>query len=78
MNDRCTCMSLLESTRRAVKRLSERSRLTRMKLMVREPAQSNRANKRVQTILAERYDVTINDVRLLTGHRSAKKVFVIK
>ena len=46
-------------------------------IMVREPAQGNRANRRVQAIIADMYDTPIADLKLLIGHRSPKKVFVI-
>ena len=46
-------------------------------ITVREPAQHNQANRRVQTILAEQYDKTAREVRLQTGHRTPKKTFII-
>lgn len=46
-------------------------------IQVRQPAQGNRANDRVRIILADEYVMTHSDVRLVAGHRSRKKIFVI-
>lgn len=56
-----------------VRKLDERT----YELIVREPAQGNRANHRARELIAEQCGITNTDVRILTGHRSRKKVFVI-
>lgn len=46
-------------------------------IMVKAKAQQNLANRRVQQILANEYECTEKEVKLLTGHRSAKKIFIV-
>lgn len=46
-------------------------------LVVREPARGNRANRRTRELIAEQYQVTLAAVRLVTGHRSQKKVLAV-
>jgi len=46
-------------------------------LHVKEKAEMNRANKRVREIIAERFSVQEGGVRMLSGHRSPKKLFSI-
>ncbi len=46
-------------------------------IYVKEKAEMNRANKRVKEMLAEYFEVSKGDVRLLSGHRSQKKLFSI-
>ncbi len=38
-------------------------------ISVREPASQNHANTRVRQIIAERLQVPVSQVRILTGHR---------
>ena len=47
-------------------------------ISVREPARQNLANKRVREILAEHFGVPLSSVRLLSGHRSPRKLFSIE
>jgi uncharacterized protein YggU (UPF0235/DUF167 family) len=44
---------------------------------VREPAEQNRANIRVREIIAAAYGTTAWKVRIVSGHRSPKKVMSI-
>ncbi len=44
---------------------------------VREPAQRNLANTRVRELLAARFRVPLSAVRILSGHRSPRKLFSI-
>ena len=44
---------------------------------VREPATGNRANDRVRAIIAERENVPLGKVRILTGHHSRVKMISI-
>lgn len=46
-------------------------------ILVREPAMGNRANVRVREIIAERQNVPLGKVRILTGHRSRAKMISI-
>lgn len=46
-------------------------------MTVKEPAERNLANKRIRTILAERYVVEEGKVRIVTGHHSQSKIFDI-
>ena len=45
---------------------------------VREPAERNEANTRVQRLVAAHYNVPLTSVRFLTGVRAKKKVFEIE
>lgn len=56
------------------------TRLTsnRFKIEVKEPAERNLANRRIQQFLAEEVDVKVAQVRLLTGHRSSSKMYSIE
>ncbi|NCN52252.1 DUF167 domain-containing protein [Candidatus Parcubacteria bacterium] len=56
-----------------VKKVSD----TEFALSVREPAERNLANRRVQAVLAEIYEVPVRDVRITAGHRSPTKIFDI-
>jgi uncharacterized protein YggU (UPF0235/DUF167 family) len=47
-------------------------------IAVREPAEQNRANLRVRTLLAEYFEVTPRQVKLLTGHHAPHKLYEIK
>lgn len=51
---------------------------TEFRIAVREPAQRNIANGRVQEILAHEFRIAKSSVRLLTGHRSPHKVYTIE
>lgn len=44
---------------------------------VKEPAEQNRANMRVREIVAARVGVPVEQVRILTGHRSRSKMVSI-
>lgn len=46
-------------------------------LRVREPASGNQANKRIREIIAERFNTSLANVRILTGHRSPSKMISI-
>ena len=47
------------------------------KIAVRERAERNMANKRIIEILADQYDISLNRVRLVSGHHSPSKIFNI-
>lgn len=46
-------------------------------ISVKEPAMGNRANTRVREIIAERANLPVGKVRILTGHRSRAKMISI-
>lgn len=47
---------------------------TEWQMAVREPAERNLANARIKEILAQEYDVRVQDVRIVTGHHSPVKI----
>lgn len=47
-------------------------------IAVKEPALCNLANTRIRQLLAEWYDIPMGKVRLVSGHRSPKKIFDIE
>ena len=46
-------------------------------IAVKEPAERGLANKRVRTVLAEHLGVTEGKLRLISGHRSPRKIFTV-
>ncbi len=46
-------------------------------IYVKEKAEMNRANNRVREVIAELFNVSKNNICLLSGHRSPKKLFSI-
>lgn len=48
---------------------------SRYEIQVREPAERNLANRRVQELLAEEYKVPVKAVRIVSGHHSPSKIF---
>lgn len=47
------------------------------KITVKEPAERNMANSRIIEILAERYKIPKNKVRIINGHHSPSKILSI-
>ncbi len=47
----------------------------RLKISVKEPAERNRANKRVTELVARHFNVSTQHVRLISGHHSPIKMF---
>ena len=47
-------------------------------IFVREPRERTMANRRIAELLAHAYGVRVNQVRLVSGHRSHGKVFDIE
>lgn len=47
-------------------------------ISVREPAQQGLANNRVKELLARELGVSLQDIRLISGHRSPRKIFTIQ
>ncbi len=50
---------------------------TTFHIAVKEPAQQNLANKRIREMLAQEFNVSVAQVRMLTGHRSSTKLYSI-
>ena len=48
-----------------------------LEISVREPALQNLANARVAILVARHYGVSRSSVRLISGHRSTRKVFAV-
>ena len=46
-------------------------------ISVREPALQNRANDRVRELIASRLGVVVGKVRILTGHRTRRRMISI-
>lgn len=44
---------------------------------VKEPAEQNRANKRVITLIAEHFHIPIGNVRMVNGHHSGSKILSV-
>ena len=44
---------------------------------VKEPARQNLANRRVKQLLADYFNISIKNVRLINGHHHPKKLFSI-
>lgn len=49
----------------------------RLEILVKEPAERNCANERVKELVAEHYQVAVNQVRLISGHHGQRKIFSI-
>lgn len=61
---------------------AKKERVTRLSaerydIQVRDPAERNMANARIRTLLARELGLGENAVRLVSGHRSAHKIFSI-
>lgn len=46
-------------------------------IAVKEPAERGLANKRVRAVLAEELGVSEGKLRLISGHRSPRKIFTV-
>lgn len=49
----------------------------RLEVSVREPAERNRANKRIAVLVAVHCAVSVKAVRLINGHHSPHKMFSV-
>lgn len=63
-----------DTKKERVTKLSE----TEFDIMVREPAQQNRANERVRMLVARECGVSLTAVRIVAGHRSRTKVMSVE
>lgn len=50
----------------------------RLKIAVREPAEQNRANRRVIELVAKHLGVPAGRIRLIHGHQSPSKLFSVR
>ena len=48
------------------------------RISVREPAEQNRANERVRTLIACELSVPVSSVRILTGHHARTKMISVE
>ena len=62
----------------AKKELCEQVSADHLKISVREPAEQNRANRRVLELVARHFAVPSGKVRLISGHRSPSKIFSVE
>lgn len=46
-------------------------------IAVKEPAAQNQANMRVRELVAEEFGVSVGKVKMISGHRSPRKIFDI-
>jgi len=46
-------------------------------IAVKEPAERNLANMRVRELVAEEFSVPVGKVKMISGHRSPRKIFTI-
>jgi hypothetical protein len=49
----------------------------RLRVFIREAPKNNQANKKVLLIISEFYEIPVNKLRILTGHRSPNKIIQI-
>ncbi len=47
------------------------------RISVKEPAERNRANKRVQELVARHFNIATKAARMIGGHRIPSKLFLI-
>jgi len=59
--------------RESVMRLDEKT----LSIAVKEPAERNLANMRVRELVAEEFSVSVGKVKMISGHRSPRKIFDI-
>jgi uncharacterized protein YggU (UPF0235/DUF167 family) len=50
---------------------------THFEIIVREPRERNMANNRIKILLANFFQIPHAQVRLLTGHHSSSKIYVV-
>ncbi len=48
-----------------------------LSIAVKEPAEQNQANARIRALVAEEYGVALGKVKMISGHRSPRKIFDI-
>ena len=62
-----------DSRKESLQKLSENE----WQISVKEPAEQNRANERVCTLIARELQVAPSDIRILTGHHSRVKMISV-
>lgn len=61
----------------AKKELLQKISTTSYKLSVKEPAEQNRANRRVLELIAGHFNIAKNNVRIINGHHSPSKMLSV-
>jgi uncharacterized protein YggU (UPF0235/DUF167 family) len=61
------------SKRESVMRVDDKT----LSIAVREPAERNLANARIRALVAEEFGVPMGKVKMISGHRSPRKIFDI-
>lgn len=51
---------------------------TEFEIAVKEPAEQNLANRRVHELIAHELGVSVKKVRIISGHRSPRKIFSVE
>lgn len=46
-------------------------------ISVKEPARNNLANNRIKELLSEHLEVPVGKLRMISGHRSPRKIFTV-
>ena len=62
----------------AKKEQVERTADNEFEISVKEPAERNLANKRVQELIARELSVDVKKVRIISGHHSPRKIFSVE
>ena len=63
-----------DAKRQSIEQTADRT----LRIFVREPAERNQANKKVLELVADFYNLPKNRLRMITGHRSLKKIIQIQ
>lgn len=61
----------------AKKELFEAVSKDQFKVSVKEPAEQNRANRRVRTLVAEHFNIAEAKVKIISGHHSPSKILSV-
>ncbi len=56
----------------------EKIRDTSFKISVKDPAQNNRANKRIIEILSDYFNIPTSKIKIITGHHMPGKILDIE
>ncbi len=51
---------------------------TSFKVYVKEPAENNRANQRMISLVAQKFGIVTGKVKIMTGHHQPSKILEIK
>ncbi len=62
----------------AKKEMIEKVNDNTFEISVKEPPEQNRANERIQELLAQEFNISVKQVRFVSGHHSGSKMFSIQ